>query len=159
MPGQLLRRPLREAGPGVIRLVLGLTFAPRQRAVVLEALGAPGAADLAPGAGLAALLDRAFLCDGGVELIEHVVRGQLSAPLAALAPLSWAGAAEAFQAHGDDPRRAAALLLTVATRAGWLWRKLEQRVVQELEARAIDAIRLRPAVAWHGAFIAGEVRP
>ncbi len=141
----------------MVRLVVGLTLGPRQRAVMLDALGAEGGSELGVGAAFAALLERAFMSGGGVELVELVVRGQLRARLVELAPLSWATMAEEWQARGDEPRTAAALLLTVATRAGWVWRRLEERVVQDLEARAIDAARLRPP-ALRGPFLSAVQR-
>jgi hypothetical protein len=132
-----LHRPLRQAGPRVVALLTGMTLSPRQQAVVLEALRAGHSRDFRPGAVLCDLIRQAFLAEGGVELLEAVLRGDLRASLHRFEARTWAGVAAGWQEHCAEPRAACALLLTAATREGWLWRRLSDRFEQDLTARAL----------------------
>jgi hypothetical protein len=138
------------------RLVLALALPPRSRATLLDALGEPGAPGLRDGHVLAALPVAASLVPGGGRLVETVLGGRLHEALAALAGATPARLVDAWErARRLGARReAAAVLLVVALAPGWLMRRLEARIVDDLEAMLVDA----PLVAPLGAPLR-EVRP
>ncbi len=140
------RRPLRAAPPRVLRALVALALDHRERAIVLDALGVPGALAWREGRSLEGLLEHAALVDGGLELLEAVLRGELAAKAAPAARGSAALVVAWEEAREGSPRAAAALLFGVATSEGWLMRRLEQRMLEDLDARlwrVVCAVRPR----------------
>ena len=135
MKRSLRRRPLRAADRRVRRALLALAFEHRERSIVLEALGVQGAAAWREGRSLDGLLEVAELAEGGLELLEGLLRGELRASEHASLDCPAAIACAWERAHDGAPRQAAGLLFLVATSEGWVMRRLEQRMLEELEAR------------------------
>lgn len=135
MTSALRRRPLRAADRRACRVLLALAFGHRERSIVLEALGVQGAANWREGRSLNGLLELAALADGGFELLEGLLRGELRDVDAAEVSCPAAIACAWERAHDGPARAAAALLFVVATSEGWVMRRLEERMVEELEAR------------------------
>jgi hypothetical protein len=137
------RRALRHADARVWRALVALAFHHRERAIVLEALGVRGAATWREGRSLDGLYEHAALAEGGLELLEALLRGELLGaahdpdrldPHAFESPAALAEAWE--RAHEGPARMAAVLLFVAATSEGFIMRRLEARMLEELEARA-----------------------
>ena len=148
------RRPLRHAGARVCRALVAVAFGHRERAIVLEALGVRGAAAWREGRTLDGLYEEAAFADGGLELVEALLRGELRVDTHAYA--SPAALAEAWErAHDAPAREAAALLFVAATSEGIVMRRLEERMLEELEARAWrDAREVAPRSRARGVPLA-----
>jgi hypothetical protein len=134
-------RPLVAADRRTSRALVALVFGHRERAIILDALGVRGAADWREAATLDGLVDEPRYVEGGFALLESLLRAEVyrgqGCPWTSLALL-----AEAWdRARRGWSREIAALLFTVATSEGVSMRRLEQRMLDDLEARAWDALR------------------
>lgn len=136
-----VRRSLAAADRRACRALVALVFGHRERAIVLEALGVRGAVEWREAATLDGLLDEARFVAGGLELIESLLRAEVyrgeACPWTCFAIL-----AEAWdRARRTSSRERAALLFTVVTSEGSAMRRLEQRMLDDLEARAWEGLR------------------
>ena len=120
------------------RTLVALVFGHRERAIILDALGVPGAVAWREAATLDGLVDRARLVRGGCELLAQLLRAELDdgeRPSGAEVAEAWADACR------QGPRDAARLLWRVASAEGACMRRLEERMLDDLEARAWEALR------------------
>ena len=137
-------RPLVAADRRVSRALVALVFGHRERAIILDALGVRGAGDWREAATLDGLVDGPRYVEGGFALLESLLRAEV---YRGQGGQSGPWTSPALLAEGWDrvrrgwSREIAALLFTVATSEGLSMRRLEQRMVDDLEARAWDALR------------------